>query len=73
VAKRKWQSAFYVCGPGEIGPQCGYVSYMASMEYGPKRVPMHVHRDTSGNWLETAWGPAKACQYPQQVKHEAQS
>lgn len=51
----------YICGPGEIGPQCGYVSYLAGMEYGPKRVPMHVHRKPDGTWRETAWGPEKDC------------
>ena len=51
----------YVCGPGEIGPQCGHVSFLAAMEYGPKGVPMHVHRNADGTWRETAWGSEADC------------
>ena len=58
----------YVCGPTSPGPQCGYVSYLAGMEYGPKRgpmrVPMHTHLKANGSWLETAWGAADKCKYP---------
>lgn len=60
-AVKKTRKAIYVCGPGEIGPQCGYVSYMAGMEYGPKGVPMHRHLKADGTWRETAWGPAGKC------------
>ena len=51
----------YICGPGEVGPQCGYVSDLASFEYGPKDVPMHTHRNPEGTWRETAWGPLVNC------------
>ncbi len=59
---RRMRRPVFICGPvDQPGPQCGYVSYMDSQEYGPKGVPMHVHRNPDGTWRETVWGPESAC------------
>lgn len=65
---RNMRNTVHICGPGEVGPQCGYVSYMAGSEYGPKGVPMHTHRKADGSWLETAWGPAEKCRVTPEEK-----